>query len=168
VPTTTVIGMDPVRGDDGRPETVEQRADRNWGEILQELRVIQTGTQVFSGFLLAVVFQQRFPRIGAFDLAVYGVLVGLAAVSIVLGLACVALHRTRFRHHDKTAVVTAANRMLRIMIAAVALLTIGVVLLVVDIVFGLAAGIVAGAVAAAVAIVLLLIIPRRWRRVRAS
>jgi hypothetical protein len=154
--------------DDGRRETAAQRADRNWGEILQELRVIQTGTQVFSGFLLAVVFQQRFPQLGAFDVAVYLVLVALAALSTMLGLACVALHRTRFRHHDKTAVVTAANRMLRVMIAAVALLTIGVVLLVVDIVFGLAAGIVAGAIAAALAVALLVIVPRRWRRVRTA
>jgi hypothetical protein len=160
--------MDSEVADDGRPETVEQRADRNWGEILQELRVIQTGTQVFSGFLLAVVFQQRFPMLGAFDIAVYLVLVSLAALSTMLGLACVALHRTRFRHHDKTAVVTAANRMLRVMIAAVALLTIGVVLLVVDIVFGFAAGLVAGAVAAVLAVVLLVVIPRRWRRVRAA
>jgi hypothetical protein len=154
--------------DDGRRETAEQRADRNWGEILQELRVIQTGTQVFSGFLLAVVFQQRFPGIGMFDLVVYGILVALAAVSIVLGLACVALHRTRFRHHDKTAVVTAANRMLRIMLATVALLTIGVVLLIFDVVFGLAAGLVGAAVAAVLVVVLMVIVPRRWRRVRAS
>jgi hypothetical protein len=153
---------------DGRRETAEQRADRNWGEILQELRVIQTGTQVFSGFLLAVVFQQRFPGIGAVDLTVYGILVALAAVSIVLGLACVALHRTRFRHHDKTAVVTVANRMLRVMLATVALLTIGVVLLIFDVVFGHPAGIVAGSVAAVLVIVLMVIVPRRWRRVRAS
>jgi hypothetical protein len=153
---------------EGRPETAEQRADRNWGEILQELRVIQTGTQVFSGFLLAVVFQQRFTQLGAFDTVVYGVLVGLAAVSTVLGLACVALHRTRFRHHDKTAVVTVANRMLRIMLVTVATLTVGVVLLIFDIVFGLVAGVVAGGIAAVLVIVLMGIVPRGWRRVRAS
>lgn len=150
--------------DDGRRETVEERADRNWAEILQELRVIQTGTQVFSGFLLAVVFQQRFAQLGSFDVVVYSVLVALAAVSTMLGLACVALHRTRFRHHDKAAVVTVANRMLRVMLVAVALLTVGVVLLIFDVVLGLVAGIVAGAVAAVLAIVLMAIVPRGWRR----
>lgn len=154
-----------VDPDDGRDETAAERADRNWAEILQELRVIQTGTQVFSGFLLAVVFQQRFPRLATFDVAVYGVLVGLAAVSIALGLACVALHRSRFRHHDKAAVVTVANRMLSVMIASVALLTIGVVLLIFDVVLGLVAGVAAAAVAAALALVLLVFVPRGRRRV---
>ena len=32
--------------DDGRTETANQRADRNWSELLQELRVSQTGTQI--------------------------------------------------------------------------------------------------------------------------
>ena len=46
--------------DDGRPETPAQRADRNWNEILQELRVLQTGTQILTGFLLALAFQPSF------------------------------------------------------------------------------------------------------------
>ena len=45
---------------DGRDETPTQRADRNWGEVLQELRVLQTGTQILTGFLLALAFQQTF------------------------------------------------------------------------------------------------------------
>ena len=45
---------------DGRDETPNERADRNWNELLQELRVMQTGTQILTGFLLAVAFQPRF------------------------------------------------------------------------------------------------------------
>jgi len=45
---------------DGRDESVNERMDRNWNEILQELRVTQTGTQIFTGFLLTIAFQQRF------------------------------------------------------------------------------------------------------------
>ena len=45
---------------DGRDETETERLDRNWTEILQELRVIQTGTQILTGFLLTLAFQQRF------------------------------------------------------------------------------------------------------------
>jgi hypothetical protein len=49
--------------DDGRPgETNEQRADRNFGELLQELRVAQTGVQLLFGFLLTVPFQAHFTR----------------------------------------------------------------------------------------------------------
>jgi MFS family permease len=166
-------GESMVEGDanprDGRDETEDQRADRNWNELLQELRVIQTGTQIISGFLLTVAFQQRFSALDATDLSIYGVLVGLAAMSTILGLAIVALHRTRFRHHDKPAIVTVANRMLRVLIVAVAILSIGVVLLIFDVVFGRVSGIVAGGIALVVAIVLLGVIPRRWRaRVKAS
>jgi archaellum biogenesis protein FlaJ (TadC family) len=159
---------DDVDPDDGRHETAAQRADRNWGDILQELRVVQTGTQIFSGFLLSVVFQPLFTTIDAFDRTVYVVLVALAALSTILGLACVALHRSRFRHHDKTAVVTTANRMLRIMLVGVAALTVGVVLLVLDVVLGRVPGLIGGITAAVVVVVLLGIVMRRRRGVRAA
>ena len=48
---------------DGRDETPSERYDRNWGEILQEFRVTQTGTQIISGFLLTLAFQQRVVQI---------------------------------------------------------------------------------------------------------
>jgi len=57
------------RGDphdpDGRErnETATERADRNWNELLQELRVTQTGIQILTGFLLTVPFQQRFAEL---------------------------------------------------------------------------------------------------------
>ena len=36
----------------GRRETPTERADRKWNDMLQELRVIQTGVQLTAGFLL--------------------------------------------------------------------------------------------------------------------
>ena len=45
---------------DGRDETPTERYDRNWIELLQELRVLQTGTQILTGFLLALAFQPAF------------------------------------------------------------------------------------------------------------
>jgi len=47
----------------GRDETPEERADRNWAEILQELRAVQTGTQILTGFLLAIAFQPVFAEL---------------------------------------------------------------------------------------------------------
>ena len=38
------------RAHDGRDETQNERMDRNWYDLLQELRVTQTGTQILSGF----------------------------------------------------------------------------------------------------------------------
>ena len=43
-----------------RSETETQRLDRNWLSLLQELRVVQTGVQLLTGFLLTLPFQPRF------------------------------------------------------------------------------------------------------------
>ncbi|MBN9194503.1 MAG: sodium:proton antiporter, partial [Microbacterium sp.] len=63
---------------DGRDETEAERLDRNWDEILQETRVVQTGTQILTGFLLAIAFQQRFEDLDGYQIAVYLVLVCFA------------------------------------------------------------------------------------------
>lgn len=152
-------GRDDIDPDDGRPESATQRADRNWNEILQELRVTQTGTQLISGFLLAIAFQARFGTLDAFQVGFYLVLVVLAAGSTALGLAPVALHRQLFRHHEKAQSVAIANRLLRINLALVALLTSGVVFFVFDVTLGLTAAIVAGAGILLVLALLLLVFP---------
>ena len=43
-----------------RHETPTARLDRNWEDLLQELRVAQTGVQLLTGLLLTVPFQARF------------------------------------------------------------------------------------------------------------
>ena len=68
-------------GDPGRHETEEERADRRWGDLLQELRVAQTGVQILFGFLLTVVFQQRFTQLGDADRHIYVVTVVLGAAT---------------------------------------------------------------------------------------
>ena len=45
-----------VPKNDGRDESVAERMDRNWVELLQELRVLQTGVQILAGFLLTLPF----------------------------------------------------------------------------------------------------------------
>jgi threonine/homoserine/homoserine lactone efflux protein len=144
---------------DGRQESANQKADRNWAEILQELRVSQTGTQILSGFLLTVAFQPRFTQLDTYQVVVYAVLVVLAAVSTALGLATVALHRARFRQHDKPRLVSVASRLLGVTVITVAVLTTGVLLLIFDVVLGRSAGLIAGVVAALVMVVLLVFIP---------
>ena len=72
---------------DGRDESVNERMDRNWNEILQELRVTQTGTQIFTGFLLTIAFQQRFSDLTTFQTRVYLILVISAVLTTALGLA---------------------------------------------------------------------------------
>ena len=110
------------RADDGRHETPNERLDRNWDELLQELRVTQTGTQLISGFLLTLLFQQRFAELDSFQVTIYLVLVALAAGATALGLAPVSLHRTLFRRHEKEQMVSIGNVLLKATLALVALL----------------------------------------------
>lgn len=129
--------------DDGRDESVNERMDRNWGEILQELRVTQTGTQIFTGFLLSVAFQQRFGTLSPFQQHTYLVLVLVAVLTTAIGLAPVNLHRSLFRRHAKLLVVTVGHRVLRTMLFGVGLLLVGTVLLIFDVVTSRSAAVVA-------------------------
>jgi len=140
VPTADV---DP---DDGRPETEAQRSDRNWNEILQELRVVQTGTQILTGFLLTLPFQQRFATLDATEVGVYLALVSLAALATLLALTPVALHRALFRQRARPFIVRVANRLMRASLVVIALTLTGTALLVFSVVVSLTAGIVAGAI----------------------
>lgn len=155
--------------DDGRTETRSERSDRNWGDILQELRVTQTGTQIVSGFLLTLAFQQRFAELNSFQTGTYLVLVLLAAACTALGLAPVALHRTLFGRHDKPEAVAIADGFLRSTLILVALLTTGVVFFVFDVTAGLVLAIAAGVLVLVLLSVLLSALPRmvRARMVRA-
>ncbi len=142
-----------------RDETAAERYDRNWNELLQEMRVTQTGTQILTGFLLALAFQPRFASLSRFEVVVYLVLVALAALATCLGLAPVSLHRTLFRRRAKKELVDLGNVLLKLTLASVATLVTGVVLLVFDVVLGTPAGIVAGVVAATVIAVVWLVLP---------
>ena len=90
-------------------------------------------------------------------------LVGLAAISTILGLATVSLHRVQFRRHHKPEVVRMGSRLLAITVAVVGILSAGVVLLIFDVVFGRVPGLIAGAAAVAVLAVLLVVVPRSVR-----
>src|ERR671932_2506116 len=135
---------------DGRDESRNERLDRNWGELLQELRVLETGTQILTGFLLTVAFQQRFSQLNQGQVTLYLVLVSLSALETMLVLAPVSLHRTLFRQGKKDVLVTWTNRVLRISLAIVALTVVGVVVLLFDVATELGVAIGAGAVAAVV------------------
>ena len=62
------------------------RLSRNWNEILQKLRVTQTGSQILTGFLLTLPFQQRFSDLDTFQVSVYLVLVVVATLTTVVSL----------------------------------------------------------------------------------
>jgi uncharacterized protein DUF6328 len=150
---------------DGRSETEDERMDRNWGELLQELRVTQTGTQILTAFLLTIAFQPTFSRLGNLERGVYLVLVVVAAVTTVLGLTPVNLHRALFRRHAKAELVRLGNVIVRLTLLGVAIVLVGTVLLVYDVVLGRTAGFLAGA-GTLLVIAALAVVPARLRRRR--
>jgi len=145
---------------DGRDETPNERADRNWDELLQELRVMQTGTQILTGFLLAVAFQPRFTDMDELQRDLYVVLVALVAIATVLALAPVGMHRAFFGRRRKPELVHIAARIVKIDLLVIGALTIGVTTLIVDFTVNRTAGLIA-LVAAVVAVgALWVVLPR--------
>lgn len=148
---------------DGRDETENERADRNWDELLQELRVMQTGTQILTGFLLAVAFQPRFTDMDELQRDLYVVLVALAAVATILALAPVGMHRALFGRRRKPELVRIAARIVRIDLIVIGALTIGVTTLIVDFTVNRTAGIVALVAALILVGALWVVLPRVMR-----
>ncbi|MBO1413454.1 hypothetical protein J0670_02410 [Streptomyces sp. FH025] len=112
----------------GRRESPEERADRRWTDLLQEVRVAQTGSQVLFGFLLSVVFMPRFAQLGGFDRGLYVATVVLGALATGALAAPVAYHRIFAGHRLKPELVDAAARLVAIGLLLLAL-TIGSALL---------------------------------------
>jgi hypothetical protein len=132
-----------------RNETELERCDRNLSELLQEVRVAQTGIQVLFGFLLAVVFTPRFRAMSGFERIDYFATMLAAAAGAVLLIAPTAHHRILFRLGDKRHLVTIANTFTLLGLGAVALAMVGVVILVSDAMFPSAVTVVVTAFAAA-------------------
>ena len=88
-----------------REETPSERADRNYAEIVQELRVAQTGVQILFAFLLALTFQSAFPRDDRTAGLVLTAALLLAASAAVCFMAPVIHHRRTFRQGRKKALV---------------------------------------------------------------
>lgn len=152
-----------VRPVDDRAETPSERADRNWAEVLQELRVLQTGTQILTGFLLALAFQPAFADLSASQRSLYLVLIVLSALSAIVALAPVALHRGLFRRLAKPEVVRFGHRALVAALVAVGLLLIGVVAFVFDVVLDATAAWIVCAGVGIVLVSLWLVVPATMR-----
>jgi Family of unknown function (DUF6328) len=123
---------------EARGETPMQRADRAYGEILQEVRVAQTGVQILFAFLLALAFQARFADITSFQRGVYAVTLMLCAAATALLIAPAAFHRVIYRRRLKQHLVRVANRLALAGLVLLLLSMVSAVLLIMDVVLGLA------------------------------
>lgn len=149
-----------------RDETPAERLDRNWNDLLQELRVTQTGIQILSGFLLFLPFQARFQDLPPGLLPVYLSAVAFGTLSTGLMVAPVAAHRLLFRRRIKDSLVVLGDALAKAGLLCLAV-TVGlVVTLVAGLLLGTTAGWLAGAVALLILLALWLALPLsiRWRR----
>lgn len=147
-----------------RDETAAARLDRNWNELLQEIRVLQTGSQILAGFLVVLPFQDRFEDLDVVQTGWYLGLLLLALVIVALLLTPVGMHRRLFRQRVKDEMVLVANALLRASILLLGLLLSGVAAFVVDVVVTRPAALATGAFLLALMLVLLVLVPRRVAR----
>lgn len=140
----------PPTGEDGdeQVESEQDRLARNMAELLQELRVAQTGVQILFAFLLSVVFTARFGDATTFERATVIVTVLLTTVSAALLMAPAAWHRIYFRQGRRPEILRWANRFAITGLAVLAAAMTGAVLLVAQVVVPAWAAIVMAACAA--------------------
>ncbi|WP_433274213.1 DUF6328 family protein [Pseudonocardia xinjiangensis] len=113
-----------------------KRADRNFAELLQELRVAQTGVQILFAFLLGLSFTDRFAALDATQRGIYIVTLVASALTGILLVAPVAMHRLLFQHGRKRDVVRIGHRMVVAGLCGLLATIVGGLLLVLDVVVG--------------------------------
>ncbi len=150
--------------DDGRDETEDERLDRKFDDLLQELRVMQTGAQLTAGFLLTLPFQSSFDDLDDFQRTTYLVLVVLAATTTLLLLSPVAIHRRLSGDHVKGLVLAAAQRLVAAAMTTLSLMIVGIIFFTFDMVVDRPAALVAGVALGAVVATLLVWVPGRLGR----
>lgn len=155
---------------DGRNETPEERLDRLWDDLLQELRVMQTGAQLTAGFLLTLPFQQRFAGLDHAQRGLFLGLVVLALLTTALIMTAIAVHQRLSGRHIKERVVATGRRLMSGILTTLSLLIIGISVLMFDLVVDRWVALTVGVLFGVVLAGLLLVLPRavlsapQWRR----
>lgn len=146
-----------------RNETETERLDRNWASLLQELRVVQTGVQLLTGFLLTLPFQQRFEVLDDDMQTLYLATVAASVGATVLLIAPVGMHRLLFRRHRLPTLVSAAHRCAYAGLVLLGVALCGVTVIVFDAVAGDGAALIAGVCAALLFAVFWMVLPLTMR-----
>ena len=144
---------------DARNEGPLERADRNMVELLQELRVAQTGVQILFAFLLTLSFTERFGDIDDVQRGTYVVTLLCSVLTAGLFVAPAAVHRVTFRRGVKAETVQLGHRLFSLGLGALVLTLTGAVLLVLDVAVGRSFAITTAAVVCAVLVALWFVLP---------
>lgn len=151
-------------GDYTRNESDAQRLDRNFGELLQELRVAQAGVQILFGFLLSLAFQARFVSLDIFQLDVYLVTLVAAALAVIFLTGPVAAHRVLFRRGVKDFLVRYTARLAATGLVFLTVAVVGGVVLVVDVLLTRGASLGIGAGMVLIGVIVWVVIPLSVRK----
>jgi hypothetical protein len=147
-----------------RDEGAAARLDRHWQELLQELRVAQTGVQILFAFLLVVAFSRPFQQADEFTHTVFALTLIVTAMATGLLIAPVSVHRLVFRRLLRAELVQLGSWMaiggLALMLLAVA----GALLLALDVVLAREAAIVVSVIVAIWLATFWYILPMALRR----
>jgi MFS family permease len=146
-------------------ETEKQRWDRNFADLLQELRVAQTGVQILFAFLLTLPFSNGFPKTTAFQKDIYMIALVGAAFATAMIISPVAFHRALFRQGRKPELVRYAHRMATGGLACMLVSMVASVLLITDYLLNIWVAAILTAVTAASFLAFWVVIPiirRRW------
>lgn len=142
-----------------RHETEGERLDRNWGELLQEFRVAQTGIQVLFGFLLILPFQSGFGNLDGRQQLLYLVVFFCMTVSTICILAPVMAHRLLFRQKAKEQLVGFGSLLAKVSLGFLGAAFVCAVGLIVGFVVDAVVAWIAVAVATLLIVVLWLVVP---------
>jgi hypothetical protein len=144
-------------------ESDDARWDRNYGDLLQEIRVAQTGVQILFAFLITLPFSARFEETKSHDHIVYVVTLLAAAVASALLIAPVSYHRMNFRKGRKEELVRTASRLATYGVACLMVAIVGAVFIVMDVTLGPLAGVALAALILATCGFLWFLLPLRHR-----
>jgi uncharacterized membrane protein len=150
---------------DDRDESPTERLDRQFADLLQELRVSQAGVQILFAFLLGIAFTQRFSDLSDWQRQVFIGTLLCTAVAAILFIGPVSFARIVFRQKLRAELVRFGNAMaiggLVFLMAAMA----GAILLVASLVLGAtwAAWLTAGVVVVFLVVWYAIPLAVRWR-----
>ena len=128
-----------------RSEMPLKRADRNFAELLQELRVAQTGVQILFAFLLGLAFTDRFAKLGTTERDIYIATLAASALTGALLVAPVMAHRLLFQRGFKRELVRIGHRFAIAGLCGLLAAIVGGLLLVLEVFFGGSAAVVTAA-----------------------
>jgi Family of unknown function (DUF6328) len=124
--------MDDYERDENRVEQL----DRHWIELLQELRLAQTGTQIFFAFLLTIAFTQPFRDADRFTHLVFAGTLITSAIAMGLFLAPVSFHRLTYQQKVRDKMLPIAGRLTIVGMVFLVIAIAGGLLLALDVVLG--------------------------------